>query len=220
MSAHPLRAARRRRSAAPLKEAQARNSLYNMWRSLRPLLVAASASAVMSAPSSQCSYTYGKAATFDLSPTIRSGEPSYRIVDGDIKCTPKVEENHTYVYNVCADVTAESVPPECWQHGPAGAYRIDASGKCEAIGTYVGAPALRAPCPLTPPPPASMVGDSDSLLWQPLDGLDPSKGVQIVMSKQNKGGAYQGPCNGRCVHMAQSGAARVPCSFYRSTLQV
>ena len=105
-------------------------------RTLRPLLVAASASAVTSAPS--CGYLMGQAATFDLSPTTRKGEPSYRIVDGDIPCTPKIEENHTYVYNVCDDVTPESVPPECWRHGAAGAYRIDASGKCEAIGTWAG----------------------------------------------------------------------------------
>jgi hypothetical protein len=195
-------------------------------RALRPLLVAASASAVTSAPS--CGYLMGQAATFDLSPTTRKGEPSYRIVDGDIPCTPKIEENHTYVYNVCDDVTPESVPPECWRHGAAGAYRIDASGKCEAIGTWAGgsrvydaAAGSSPPAPLPRAiPTTAMVGDSDSLQWQPLDGLDPSKGVEIVMSKKNKGGAYQGPCNGRCVRTAQSGVSRVPCSFYRSTLQI
>eukprot|EP00606_Chrysophyceae_sp_TOSAG23-5_P001518 GSChrysophyteH2.ASY1.ANO1.1628.1 assembled CDS len=52
-------------------------------------------------------------ATFDLTELQRSaGQPSYKIEDGDIPCTPNVESNYTYSFNVCGAVTGY-VEEEC-----------------------------------------------------------------------------------------------------------
>lgn len=52
-------------------------------------------------------------ATFDLSELQRSaGQPSYKIEDGDIPCTPNVESNYTYNFNVCGAITGY-VEKEC-----------------------------------------------------------------------------------------------------------
>lgn len=45
-------------------------------------------------------------AHFDITELQRtSGQPSYKIEDGDIPCTPGVESNYTYSFNVCGAIT-------------------------------------------------------------------------------------------------------------------
>ena len=52
-------------------------------------------------------------ATFDLSDLVRaSDQPSYSVEDGDIPCTPYVEKNYTYLFNVCGAVVG-GVPNAC-----------------------------------------------------------------------------------------------------------
>ena len=44
-------------------------------------------------------------ATFDLHELQRQpGQPSYAIEDGDIPCTPGVESNYTYDFNICGTI--------------------------------------------------------------------------------------------------------------------
>jgi hypothetical protein len=44
-------------------------------------------------------------ATFNLEDLVRHGDmPSYMVTDGDIPCTPEVEQNYTYLFNICNQV--------------------------------------------------------------------------------------------------------------------
>jgi hypothetical protein len=52
-----------------------------------------------------CSYDSRMGATFDLQDLVRYGDmPAYSVTDGDIPCTPEVEQNFTYVFNICNQV--------------------------------------------------------------------------------------------------------------------
>ena len=70
--------------------------------------------AVLAISHSTCSkYESNMGATFDLSDMIRSpGQPSYVVEDGDLPCTKVVEQNFTYIFNICGAV-ADSVPEKC-----------------------------------------------------------------------------------------------------------
>ena len=53
-----------------------------------------------------CYYDSLAGATFDLNALIRHGEmPPYTVEDGDIPCTPQIEQNYTYAFNICNAVS-------------------------------------------------------------------------------------------------------------------
>jgi hypothetical protein len=73
--------------------------------------------------SSDCSFDSNMGATFNLNQLARSGdEPSYIVTDGDIPCTKEVEQNYTYLFNVCRDVSG-NIPAACSKR--AAALQID-----------------------------------------------------------------------------------------------
>lgn len=48
---------------------------------------------------------------------IRYGEmPSYSVIDGDIPCTPEVEQNYTYLFNICNTVSLPTCPSPTYIH--------------------------------------------------------------------------------------------------------
>lgn len=52
-------------------------------------------------------------AKFDLRDLQRTtGQPSYRVEDGDLPCTKYVEQNYTYVFNICGAVQ-DGIPEKC-----------------------------------------------------------------------------------------------------------
>lgn len=56
-----------------------------------------------------CSYDSRMGATFDLQDLVRYGDmPAYSVTDGDIPCTPEVEQNFTYVFNICNQVHTQA----------------------------------------------------------------------------------------------------------------
>mmetsp|Transcript_49122 Transcript_49122/g.66951 ORF Transcript_49122/g.66951 Transcript_49122/m.66951 type:complete len:300 (-) Transcript_49122:126-1025(-) len=116
----------------------------------------------------QCGFQYGNAATYDLTGAMRIGlENSYVITDGDIPCTPTKEKNFTWIFNVCDDVTATSVPAACANEAPASVFQVDKMGthadlsddKCSAAG---------------------YLGTDQSNEWSLLSSSDPSAGVMLT----------------------------------------
>jgi len=74
-------------------------------------------------PSKGCSFDSNMGATFSLEDLVREGEePSYFVTDGDIPCTKEVEQNYTYMFNICRDVSG-AVPEAC--SSEAAALQID-----------------------------------------------------------------------------------------------
>jgi len=52
-------------------------------------------------------------AKYDISELQRTtGQPSYSVEDGDLPCTKYVEQNYTYIFNVCGSVV-DSIPWAC-----------------------------------------------------------------------------------------------------------
>lgn len=98
--------------AAPLPSAPAhlrRSCLAGMPSNSRPALVCLSVLWVLAvlgrAGAQVCTYDSRMGATFDLQALVRQGDmPSYSVTDGDIPCTPEVEQNFTYLFNVCNQV--------------------------------------------------------------------------------------------------------------------
>lgn len=118
----------------------------------------------------QCgNYDTNMGATFDLAELHRvKGQPAYVVTDGDIPCTKQVEQNYTYVFNVCGNLE-DGVPRVCENvHGVAAAnsLQVDQRGTpedtsddwCYITGFYTD--------PLT----------KVSLI----DMQDPSKGISIT----------------------------------------
>jgi len=96
---------------------------------------------------STCSkYESNMGATFDLTDMIRApGQPSYVVEDGDLPCTKVVEQNFTYIFNVCGAV-ADSIPEKCLTMSglsSAGALQVDKRDSsqtdddfCFVVGSY------------------------------------------------------------------------------------
>ena len=113
-------------------------------------------------------YDGNMGATFDLTDLVRShDESSYAVEDGDIPCTPFIEKNYTYMFNVCGPVTL-GVPNSCrGKEGvnAAGALQIDKNrlindptdDYCYVVGEFSGTSQL-----------------------QLLDMNDPTKGVSLT----------------------------------------
>jgi hypothetical protein len=85
-------------------------------------------------------------ANFDLTDLIRAqDQPSYSVEDGDIPCTPYIEKNYTYIFNICSTV-ALGVPSACKTMGglsTAAALQINKNIEsdpsddwCYAVGSY------------------------------------------------------------------------------------
>lgn len=97
-------------------------------------------------------------ANFDLSPLSRS-DADYIVTDGDIPCTPTVEKNYTYVFNVGHDVLSTDRPAQCTNVPQAPAIQYNpaySAGECYSLGT--------------------------SAAFSLIDATDPSKGVQLKYS--------------------------------------
>lgn len=63
-------------------------------------------------------------ATFDIGALQRRGdEMAYIVSDGDIPCTPEVEQNFTYMFNICGSVSGQ-VPVACSERSAA-ALQVD-----------------------------------------------------------------------------------------------
>lgn len=78
-----------------------------------------------------CSYRIGKRVSYDLSDLTRQGlEGSYVITDGDVPCTTEVEQNFTWAFNVCGDVTLP--PASCSDSAPAAMYQVTKTAASEA----------------------------------------------------------------------------------------
>ena len=113
-------------------------------------------------------YDSNMGATFDLNDLVRSqDESSYAVEDGDIPCTPYIEKNYTYMFNVCGPVTL-GVPASCRRKegvSAAGALQIDKNrllndptdDYCYVVGSFSGTSQL-----------------------QLLDTEDPTKGVSLT----------------------------------------
>jgi len=96
-------------------------------------------------------------ATFDLTPLMRTGDtPDFMVTDGDIPCTTTVEQNFTYVFDVCADVTGINKPTVC---------------------NGVTAPALQFD-PSQANPTCNVLGRTGG--FSLISKGDPSKGVQLT----------------------------------------
>lgn len=64
-------------------------------------------------------------ATFDIGALQRRGEEmSYQVTDGDIPCTPEVEKNYTYTFNICGSVSG-IIPNACSHVKDASALQVD-----------------------------------------------------------------------------------------------
>lgn len=107
-------------------------------------------------------------ATFDLSDLHRKpDQPPYTVIDGDLPCTEKVEQNYTYIFNICGAVTG-GVPVQCRNvvgASTAGALQINTRGTydiyddyCYRVGEY---------------------SDSSTKLAL-LDQEDPTKGISLT----------------------------------------
>jgi len=95
----------------------------------------------------QCGkYDSNKGATFNLEELIRSSDqPAYTVEDGDIPCTTKIEQNYTYVFNVCG-LVSNGLPKNCdsvLEINSGGAIQIDRRGSettgddyCYLVGKY------------------------------------------------------------------------------------
>eukprot|EP00602_Paraphysomonas_sp_CaronLab_P006945 CAMPEP_0185024860 /NCGR_PEP_ID=MMETSP1103-20130426/8041_1 /TAXON_ID=36769 /ORGANISM="Paraphysomonas bandaiensis, Strain Caron Lab Isolate" /LENGTH=263 /DNA_ID=CAMNT_0027557931 /DNA_START=200 /DNA_END=991 /DNA_ORIENTATION=+ len=108
-------------------------------------------------------------ATFDLTDLVRtSDEPSYMVTDGDIPCTTDVvEQNFTYMFNICGTV-AGGVPSACATLtglSKAGALQIDKNILSDPSDDY---------CFL-----AGAYGDQATTLGL-LDQEDPTKGLALT----------------------------------------
>jgi len=91
-------------------------------------------------------YDSNMGATFDLTDLVRMpNEPPYTVEDGDVPCTKQVEQNFTYVFNICGAVSS-GVPRSCDtvpNVKTAGAIQIDKRGTesvnddyCYMVGSY------------------------------------------------------------------------------------
>lgn len=85
-------------------------------------------------------------ATFDLTDMRRSpGDPSYYVEDGDLPCTEQVEQNFTYIFNVCGAIGGR-IPEKCKELAglsSAGALQVnthedndDSDDWCYVVGNY------------------------------------------------------------------------------------
>ena len=100
-----------------------------------------------------------------------SEQAAYYITDGDIPCTPEIEPNFHYTYNLCGDVSKTSIPQECVTLGRKGtvlqsAYYDAQHYDCYVIGRYDPT--------------------QDDLLFKVYDDKDPSKGVSMTYPAGDK----------------------------------
>ena len=89
----------------------------------------------------------------------------FRLVVGDIPCTPETEPSYSYTWNFCQDITSVSVPKACQMMKKKNAvalqsiYLSDSSYDCYMFGTYDP--------------------DEDDLHYSLLDPKDPSRGISM-----------------------------------------
>mmetsp|Transcript_581 Transcript_581/g.1023 ORF Transcript_581/g.1023 Transcript_581/m.1023 type:complete len:300 (-) Transcript_581:176-1075(-) len=117
----------------------------------------------------QClNYDSNMGATYDLDDLHRSpNDPIYMVIDGDLPCTKKVEQNFTYIFNICGAVST-GVPQKCKAlQGveSAGALQINTRGTFDASDDY-----------------CYLVGkySESSTTVALLDQEDPSKGMELT----------------------------------------
>lgn len=114
--------------------------------------------------STPCKWDSKTGAKFDLRPLIlpanTDGAP-YRILDGDIPCTPEIEPSFKYAWNFCASLPPKSVPETCTAMGKNGVVLqfLDSANSCYIIGHFDASQHL--------------------LEYGLLDVNDPSKGLSI-----------------------------------------
>lgn len=121
------------------------------------------------AGSSSCgTFDSNMGATFDFTDLQRMpDEPAYSVEDGDLPCTKNVEQNYTYVFNVCGTVSG-GMPDICKGEpnvGKAGALQINKRGTeadyddwCYVVGEF----------------------SDSSYAVSLLDHDDPTKGIQLT----------------------------------------
>lgn len=84
-----------------------------------------------------CVFDSKMGATYNLEDLVRRGdEPSYTVTDGDIPCTPQVEQNYTYTFNVCNQVSGD-IPKACASAAGAAALQIDKKATYIETDDYV-----------------------------------------------------------------------------------
>jgi hypothetical protein len=109
----------------------------------------------------QCTWDSLTGATFDLSSLVKS--TPYEITDGDIPCTPVVEKNYTYFFDICQDVPkpSNSMVAQCPKSGAA--LQVDPTNPSNCFV-------------------AGQLGSQ--LSWSLIDSAtpDPTKGVKLTYS--------------------------------------
>eukprot|EP01038_Epipyxis_sp_PR26KG_P014665 gene14665-19702_t len=131
--------------------------------------------------SSSCAkFDSNMGATFDISDLMRlPGQPSFMVEDGDIPCTTKIEQNYTYIFNVCGAIV-DNIPKKCQtldRISSAGALQIDdrntpgndADDYCYLAGTY----------------------DDSSSKLSLLNSNDPTDGIQLTYFGSSCSGGVQ-----------------------------
>lgn len=113
-------------------------------------------------------YDSNMGATFDISDLHRiASEPAYSVEDGNIPCSKVTEQNYTYLFNICGEVSG-AIPSECEtiaDISTAAALQINTKGTatqtddwCYSVGQY----------------------DQASVQMSLLDDTDPTKGLSLV----------------------------------------
>lgn len=107
-------------------------------------------------------------ANFDLSDLVRNpDDPVYSVIDGDLPCTTQIEQNFTYIFNICGAVSA-TLPSQCKNlegAGSGGAFQINTRGTYDPNDDY---------CYLV-----GKYSDSSSKV-ELLDSGDPTKGMALT----------------------------------------
>lgn len=113
-----------------------------------------------------CTWSSKTGSNYDLRPLKLSIEDTaaYRIIDGDIPCTPEEEPSYGYAWNFCANVPNELLPTPCKMMGKNGVVLQYAEYSEDDYYCFI-------------------VGHFDpsqhELTYRLLDTADPSKGVSI-----------------------------------------
>jgi len=139
-----------------------------------------------------CTWNSKTGAKFDLRPLMinQKAETPYRIIDGDIPCTPEEEPSYGYVWNFCDQVPTNLLPQPCKNMGKNGVvlqwaeYSVD-DYYCFIVGHYDKS--------------------QHELTYSLLDVNDPSKGVSVSYPAGEK-------CSQKAPGVVRSASVDVQCA--------
>jgi hypothetical protein len=130
------------------------------------------ASLVATAGAASCKWSAsGITASYDLSPLMRTGVTPFEVTDGDIPCTPAVEANYTYIFDICENVESAKMSARA---------TTACAGKEGVALQFDPDPTKSDNCQVV-----AQLGDKTDG-WDVIDPANPAVGVQIQYSNGDK----------------------------------